>query len=427
MVALRVVAPEEAIERQDRPTNPCAVFLQGMPCAFHRELGSRLKKRGWRVGHVSLCAGDWLFWHGADTCSYRGRFEKWAAFFRDYCRHHAATHLILLGENRRYHAEAIVVAKDLGMHTWVNDFGYLRPDWITFERDGMSAASRFPREPAAIRQLAAQVPGDTEQERFPETAQAMVVRDLAYNVANLLFAWAYPFYRRSDRRPHTLVYTPASAWRLLGNRLRQRETEQTVARVIADPEKFFLFPLQLSFDFQIVAYSPFRDLREAIDLVLTSFARAAAPDTLLVVKEHPWDPGLPNTERHTRRRAAYLGVATRVVYLRGGALDRLLAQTQGVVTVNSTVGLQALQQGVPLFLLGEAIYDVPGLVDKTRDGQDPGQALDTFWRQPRAPDAQLTEDFVRALAHIQIRGGYFSQTGRRAAVREAASRLTCDA
>lgn len=398
-----------------------------MPCAFHRELGSRLKEQGWRVGHISLCAGDWLFWHGADSCSYRGRFGKWAAFFRDYCRQHAATHLILLGENRRYHAEAIAVAQDLGMHIWVNDFGYLRPDWITFERDGMSGASRFPRTPAAIRELAAKIPGNSAQEHFPEGARAMVVRDLAYNVANLLGVWAYPFYRRSDRRPHTLVYTPASAWRLLGNHLRQGRAKRTVARLIANPQTFFLFPLQLSFDFQIVAYSPFRDLREAIDLVLTSFARAAAPDALLIVKEHPWDPGLPNAERHTRQRAAHLGAAARVVYLRGGALDRLLAKTQGVVTVNSTVGLQALQQGVPLFVLGQAIYDVPELVDKARDGQDCGQALDAFWRQPRGPDAQLTEDFVRALAHIQVHGGYFSQVGRQTAVQEAASRLACDA
>ena len=33
------------------------------------------------------------------------------------------------------------------MSVAVTDFGYLRPDWIVLERDGMGAESRFPRDP----------------------------------------------------------------------------------------------------------------------------------------------------------------------------------------------------------------------------------------------------------------------------------------
>jgi capsular polysaccharide export protein len=64
------------------------------------------------------------------------------------------THVLLLGENRRYHRQAVDIALALGIQVVVNDFGYIRPDWITFERNGMSGGSLFPRDPAAIRAMA---------------------------------------------------------------------------------------------------------------------------------------------------------------------------------------------------------------------------------------------------------------------------------
>ena len=57
---------------------------------------------------------------------------------------------MLLGEQRPYHRAAIAAAQARGIAVTVTDFGYLRPDWIMLERDGMGAESRFPRDPAAI-------------------------------------------------------------------------------------------------------------------------------------------------------------------------------------------------------------------------------------------------------------------------------------
>ena len=49
---------------------------------------------------------------------------------------------------------AIEAAKARGVAVIVTDYGYLRPDWITLERDGMGGNSLFPRDPAEIRRLA---------------------------------------------------------------------------------------------------------------------------------------------------------------------------------------------------------------------------------------------------------------------------------
>jgi capsular polysaccharide export protein len=89
------------------------------------------------------------------------------------------------------------------------------------------------------------------------------------------------------------------------------------------------------------------------------------------------------------------------------------------VTVNSTTGMRALHLGRPLVVLGQAVFDVPGL---SYQG-----GLDAFWTQASAPDVGLVRDFLKALAGTcQIRGVFFEEEGIRGAAKEAAQRLISD-
>ena len=405
--------------RDQRPA-PHMVFLQGMPSPFYRQIAHHLKAAGWRVTRINLCTGDWLFWHDEDARAYRGRRSQWPKFIAQYFAEHEVTHLMLLGENRRYHRQAVDLALAAGIQVVVNDFGYIRPDWITFERNGMSGGSLFPRDPDAIRAMAASLPEIDWTPRFVDSAFHMARGDLLHNLSNLFMGWLFPFYRRSDRRPHTLIYTPASGWRLLTNRLRKRRVHLAVADLFESQQPYYLFPLQLDFDFQIVAYSPFDGIAHSISHVVASFARHAPAHTLLVLKEHPWDPALKNWERVLLKEARRWGVEERVRYFRGGHLDTLITRAQGVVTVNSTTGMRALHLGTPLVVLGQAVFDVPGLTHQ--------RGLDSFWTKATAPDAALVKDFLKALAGaLQIRGVFFETDGIRLAAQEAARRLIHDA
>ena len=105
-----------------------------------------LLEKGCRVTRINFlvwltgCTGI------ADPLSYRGRYAKWERFIGEFFDRNDVTDLVLLGEQRRYHKEAIVVtAQARGIRVIVNDFGYLRPDWITFESDGMGGNSSLTR------------------------------------------------------------------------------------------------------------------------------------------------------------------------------------------------------------------------------------------------------------------------------------------
>jgi capsular polysaccharide export protein len=395
---------------------PHVVFLQGMPSPFFERIAQRLRAQGWRASRINLCVGDQVFWRSHGAVNYRGSLARWPAYIDDYFAREGVTHLILLGEQRRYHREAVGLAKARGINVTVTDFGYLRPDWITFEADGMSGGSRFPRDPGAIRTLARQSAPPQWPVRYRDSAVRMAAADLTYNLVNLLGGWLFPRYQRSDMRPATLIYTPASAWRLYSNARVRPRMEAFVQDLVASGRRFYVFPLQLDFDFQIVAYSPFSSIEESIDLVLSSFARHAPPDAGLVLKEHPWDPALHDWAGSMHRRARELGIADRVSYLRGGNLDVLVQASAGVVTVNSTSGLRALQLLRPVQVLGQAVYDVPGLCHQG--------GLDNFWTHAQAPQEDLVADYLRALAGtVQIRGAFFNDEGLNAAVDEAVQRL----
>ena len=88
----------------------------------------------------------------------------------------------------------------------------------------------------------------------------------------------------------------------------------------------------------------------------------------------------------------------------------------GVVTINSSAGLEAILAGIPVKTLAPALYDVAGL---THQG-----GLDAFWSSPETPDATLARQFVRALTgSVLVRGTIYSREGLDAAVRNVADAI----
>jgi capsular polysaccharide export protein len=395
------------------------VFLQGMPSPFFSRIGHRLAKAGCRVTGINLCFGDWLFWHGPATVNFRGTLDEWPNFLENFFTEEGVTDIVLLGEQRNYHRKAVDAAHRHDVRVTVTDFGYLRPDWITLERDGMGGNSRFPRTREAILELASRLPAPELARRFSDSAFRMSIGDLLYHFGNVLLWWTYPRYQRSDKRPHPLIYVPASALCLLSAWLGRRRTAGKFNTLQSRAVPYYVFPLQLEHDFQIVAYSPFSNLDDPIRLVIRSFARHADADTCLLLKMHPFDPGMKNWAKRIDLWAAECGVVDRVVYLDSGDLDAMIRDSAGMVTVNSTAGVRALQLGSPVKVLGQAVYDVPGL---TFQGN-----LNEFWAEANPPDPSLVDAFISALAGtIQIRGVYFSEPGLTAAVEAAVGRLLTD-
>src|SRR6201999_3138306 len=107
---------------------------------------------------------------------------NWRAFVADVLDRAQITQLGLHGDRRPYHLVAAEEARARGIPVIATDLGYLRPDWLTLEQDGMTSYSRFPRDPEAIRRLAAEFEAPDLEQRFRTPFWVIASLDVAYNL-----------------------------------------------------------------------------------------------------------------------------------------------------------------------------------------------------------------------------------------------------
>lgn len=398
--------------KQVRDIRRTFLFLQGPHGSFFPKLGVALKACNHRVCRINLNGGDHATWPGGT--GYRGTLRGWPAYVERFMARNGVSDLVLFGDCRPHHRAAVTVANELGVAVHVFEEGYIRPDWVTLERDGVNGWSALPHERAWYEANARGLPPVPEHAPLPSYATARGWAAFFYYAEVVLQHWRFPFSgSHRDRNP---VWEGIRFLRRF--RMREAEHERTARDLRRlDGAPYMLFPLQLTSDYQIRVHSPFGSMQAAVDVVLDSFARSAPPALRLAIKEHPLDSGLINWRELVIARAQALNIPDRIAFMEHGDLLALVQGSLGMVTVNSTSGTLALAAGKPVKVLGDAVYDVDGVTDP--------QPLDGFWTNPMAPDPQAWDAFYRVLAdRCLLHGAFLSNAGIDLLVQAAMARLS---
>lgn len=388
------------------------LFLQGPPGPFFWLLGQELEKRGCTIARINFNGGDRSDWPGPAT-DYRGRAAAWPLYFDRYLRDNRITDIMMFGDCRPLHHAAHGMAKLRGVSIHVFEEGYIRPHWVTMEPDGVNGYSAMYRDAERLMALAGTLP--PVPPAIPITASfRRRARDAYhYYAADWLSRWQYPFYR--SHRPGSLP-VEGLGWLYKFARQRWRAGHPGTAWTNDSAAPYFLFPLQLNSDYQIRTHSPFSSMYEATLYVMESFALHAPPGATLVIKEHPLDCSFRSWAHFVARHARRLGAKDRFVTLNDGDLHALSEKSRGIVTVNSTSGTLGLATGTPVFVMGNAVYNIPGITHQGR--------LDEFWTAPQPPDAKKYEAFRRMLhARCLVSGGFASQSAIRTLIASTMQRL----
>lgn len=392
------------------------LILQGSYSRFTRTLGKTLLERGHEIVKIHFYGGDRYFWGGNwRAIDFRGRQEELPGFYKDFFLAHGITDIILFGDCRPVHRPAIELAEKLGINYYVLEEGYLRPHWITFEWGGMAGNSQLSTLPEWYCEYAQRLPPPAPPEEVGAAMQSRVVNDLLNTAVHYsLYPW-YAHYR--THRPYGPAYEYAFWLKRLATRAADRKYAAGVtARLIAQKEKYFVFPLQLDEDTQIRIHSPFGGTVSVIEAVIRSFSLHAPSCTKLLIKNHPLDNGIIDYKKIISEIAARYDVLSRILYIDGGDLKLLKKHALGVVLVNSTSGLAALGSGHPVIALGKAIYDLPGL---TFQGK-----LDDFWVSDFQADLQILLAFQTVLFHdVLVNGNFYTQRGIELAIANSLPRL----
>ncbi len=379
------------------------LFLQGVNTPFFAKLADKLKADGHHTYRVNFCAGDVMYWGRRDAWAFRRPLSQLKEFLREKVTQNEVTDVLLFGDRRPIHRPAIELAKELNVRIHVFEEGYLRPYWVTLERDGVNAASLLPRDPAWIRAAAKRIPAYSNGTPFVATLRTRALHDMAYHSFNFWNPLTFPRYR--THRP----FISAIEYLGWGRRFSimpwyERNDRKTIAGLLSSESPYYLLPLQLDSDTQIREHSAFDHMEEVINIVSNSFARYAPPGAHLVIKNHPLDTGFVNYRRIITKLENKLGIEGRICYLESGDLEPLIKRARGLVTVNSTVGLSSLALGCPTIALSDPLYNLDGLTFRG--------TLDEFWGAGTRPDTHLFNAFRNVLIHAtQINGGFYSAQG----------------
>jgi capsular polysaccharide export protein len=391
------------------------LFLQGVCSPFFKRLADALVEQGHFVHKVNFNGGDRLYWGLRHASAYRGHIDDLAPFIDRVLLQYNITDIVLFGDCRPVHQVAIRQAKRVGCRIHVFEEGYLRPHWVTLERDGINANSLLPRAPDWFASAVKRLPVSEPVKPFKSSFLIRVWHDVHYHVGSIVNPLFYPRYQTHAPMTAPVEYSAYLRRLPVLGRYKQRDNA-TISRLVNDKVGFYLLPLQLNGDAQIRVHSSYADMEAVLQEVMASFAEYAPHNTRLVIKNHPLDMWVIDYPAVIARLAKQFGIVDRIDYLETGNADLLLQHALGVVTVNSTVGLQALLFGCPVKTLSNPVYHMAGM---THQG-----TLDSFWAAPDKPDMTLVAQFKAVLIHAtQVNGGFYSREGIALAVKNSVLRL----
>lgn len=380
------------------------LLLQGPVGPFFSRLGRDLRGAGAQVFKVNFNGGDWLFSSRRDFAgvfNYTGGMAQWPRYFSRLIKRLGIDVVMLFGDCRPIHAEVVAVSRECGVEVGVFEEGYLRPDHITLERGGVNRYSPVPDDPQVY--LGYKDRAVPQVQSLGSTFRYAALWAMMYFLAASLLR---PFFRRYHHH-RRLTWLEGLYWvRSYVRKKHYREKERGLQDMLCGPraKQYFLVALQSAGDAQVRVHSHYESIEHFIVEVVESFAGSAPADCLLVLKHHPLDRGYTDYTVLVDELVAKHGLQGRCIYAHDQYLPALLDHARGVVTINSTVGLSALQQQAPVKVCGEAMYDIQGL---TFQG-----SLDRFWQLAHlhVPQPDLFQGFRNYLIlHTQHNGSFYKK------------------
>ncbi len=390
------------------------VFLQGPHGPFFAQLAKMLTETHADVLRVCFNAGDERFWpKSLPSVQFKLDVVEWSAYFQTLVKEHSVTDLVLYGDTRAIHAEAIAIAKKKNITIHVFEEGYLRPYWVTYERDGVngnSALMNMSMDDVIKRRAKRQV----DLQATPAQWGSLWHHNwygFAYHFALATGARKYPNYK-----PHRNISiweeVKLNAIRLLMMPYHIVQRDITTRKFIKSGSPFFVAMLQLEHDASLKYHSDYQSQEQFINELIENFVFHAPSHYRLVFKMHPLDDQRAPIRQWINDACKTFDAENRVYCIHGGKLGAFMNRAKAAIAINSTSVQQAMWRGIPVKLFGRSVF---GKLDFTSD-----QSLQEFFKTPDAPDKERFLEYRSYLLETsQIGGGYYTQTGRAEVLRNA--------
>jgi capsular polysaccharide export protein len=165
-----------------------------------------------------------------------------------------------------------------------------------------------------------------------------------------------------------------------------RKPRNTGLTPIELPERFVFIPFQDDRDTQVRLFSPWVESMRQLFALGEQLARETG--LTVVFKEHP-SSREAYPDLHARTHASLL-------FANGNSTQELIQSSQFVITLNSTVGLESVLLNKPVLTLGQAFFNITGLVAHADSAAELLERARAFpqW----SLDPLVRENFLRYMA-----------------------------
>lgn len=380
--------------------NKRVLLLQGPVGPFFKNFARDLEEAGAQTMKINFNAGDEYFY--SDGIAFNRPLNEWASFLHQTILQQQTNIMVMFGDCRPIHIIAKHIAQQLGIQIYVFEEGYLRPNHITLEQTGVNGFSLFANK--------ARVYLDNHSREKIAAPKVRQIGKTYWHTARLAFIYYWQAAAHRAHYPHYQHHRPLTrregflwlrgAWRKYYFKFKERGILARLTHELA--YNFYLVPLQVHNDFQIVCHSPYEKIEQFIREVIMSFARHAPAQRYLVFKQHPFDRAYRDYTALIEFLSREYGVSERVLYIHDQHLPTLLRYTSGVVVINSTVGLSAVKECIPVKVCGDAVYNLPQLTVQT--------SLHQFWQicDQFRPNKNLINLYLNYLCrHTQHNGSFY--------------------
>ena len=378
-----------------------ALLLQGPVGPFFARLQEALDGHGWTTAKIQFNGGDRSFHGSGMDVPFTDHLNNWPAWLEAFLADFKPAVIILFGDQRPIHRDAIRIAEKAGVAVVSFEEGYLRPDYITMEAGGNNALSPL-RNALADTNITPDIlpPQAMRNNGFKSTA-IMATR---YFVTMTLGHLQFPYYQHHRKRGlmrETFMWN-RNAFRKWKYRMHNLQSIHDIVEKL--DKSYFVVALQVHDDLQLRCHGCGWTLEKLIESTIASFAKSGLPSNHLVFKAHPLDRGHSSTREAVRKLSKLFRIADRVHYVDDGSLGLLARHSRGMVTINSTSAITSFGCGRPVFALGNSFYEAM----TANGGNRSLEALGRFWRVTPAFDHRRWDNLRAHIIHrSQINGSFY--------------------
>jgi capsular polysaccharide export protein len=402
------------------------LFLQCPIGPIAQELIDAAREAGYDPVKINFNAGDALYVSDEYAINFQGRPKEWGAFFDSVSGLLAPVAIVLMGDMRFYHKVAIERAKQRGIRVICLEEGYMRPNFVTVELDGVNSNSPLRKN------FLAKYRSDTEVGRMrkrtirnvPPIGSEIfwaVVTATTYYVAKTIGSLRFRHYQHHRKRPVVAEFAMWTRGYFLKFLRVSANNKKILDLVEHRDNQYYVVALQVHDDLQLVCHGRGWSNQLLVSKSIAAFAARAPEHSHLVIKGHPLDRGRFSYTELVPKLAKLAGCENRVHFVDDGSISLLVRHSLGLVTINSTSGISALHHHKPLLALGDALYSIDGLVNpSTAD-----DCIETFFANPQLPDRKMAIAFLDTIEQdILVYGSYYQKSTLKLTARNIIARVS---